>query len=58
MTYNRETVEEFVSCVALPLRSVVLKRGKVLGLLALLEGVVCDAGNGSQWESGFLNYSD
>jgi len=48
MTYNRETVEEFVSCVALPLRSVVLKRGKVLGLLALLEGVVCDAGNGSQ----------
>jgi len=48
MTYNRETAEEFVSCATLPLRRAVLKRGKVWGLLALLEGVACDAGNGSQ----------
>ena len=30
MTYNREAVEDFVSCATLPLRRAVLKRGKVL----------------------------
>jgi hypothetical protein len=53
VTYNTKAAEESVSCATFPPHHGVLKQAKVagrrgVGLLALREGVACDAGNSSQ----------